>query len=338
MEKIVLGLSGGVDSAVAAYLLKNRGFDVFGLYLDIGNEGGAADARNAAEALDIPLKVLDIKDRLDEFVCLPFIDAYLRGETPNPCVNCNPLVKFKSLIGYADEIGAGLVATGHYARAEGGGLYKGHPENDQSYMLSRLTIEQLNRLCLPLGPYSKAEVRKMAGGFGLPMHSKPASMEICFIPGQDYGKFIESKTLVPGEGNFVDNKGNILGRHKGIHRYTIGQRRGLGIAAGRRVFVSEIRPEENEVVLSDGPDLYVDKIRVRDINWLIDRPDASFNCDVRVRHSKNETPAVVLPEEGGAAVIFEAPVRAPTAGQSAVFYDGDRVLGGGFILRPSGNI
>lgn len=337
MEKIVLGLSGGVDSAVAARLLKDRGFDVFGLYLDIGSKGGAGEARESAAALDIPLLERDIRAQLDKYVCRPFIEAYLRGETPNPCIMCNPEVKFKSLTEYADEIGASFIATGHYARAEGGRLFKGNSENDQSYMLCRISKEQLGRLCLPLGELSKTEVREMAEKLGLPMHSKPASMEICFIPDGDYGKFIESRADTAGEGNFVDEAGEVLGRHKGIYRYTIGQRRGLGIAAGRRVFVSAIRPMTNEVVISEGAELYVSEIKVKDINWLINRPDAALHCAVRVRHSRNEFPANVLPDGEGAMVVFDGPVRAPTSGQSAVFYDGDMVLGGGYIIKSAKN-
>lgn len=330
-RKLVLGLSGGVDSAVAAKLLLAEGFDVFGLYLDIAGEASREDAKAAAANLGIPLKIADISAELEEKVCRPFVAAYLRGETPNPCILCNPNVKFKTLLEYADNIGAEYISTGHYARAIDGRLYKGKPDNDQSYMLCRLNKEQLCRLILPLGAYSKAEVRRLAERFGLPCAHKAASMEICFVPDKDYGAYIEARGIVPPEGNFVDESGKVLGRHRGIHRYTVGQRRGLNIAVGKRIFVSEIRPETNEVVLSDGEELFVYSVRVTDVNWLVPQND-KFKADVRVRHSKVSSPATVEPTETSAKVLFDEPVRAPTKGQSAVFYIGDEVICGGFIV------
>lgn len=331
MDKVVLGLSGGVDSAVTARLLQLRGFEVYGLYLDIGNSESREDAKKVADMLQISLYVSDIAEELEQKVCKPFTEAYLRGETPNPCILCNPSVKFKTLLEYADSIGAYYVSTGHYARTVDGKLYKGKPENDQSYMLSRLTNTQVSRLILPLGDYNKAEVRKLAEEFSIPIAQKPASMEICFIPDKDYGAFIEKRGIVPPEGNFVDPKGNILGRHKGIHHYTIGQRRGLGLAAGKRIFVSEIRPETNEVVLSEGDDLYIDRIKVHEINWLVNN-DSEFKADIRVRHSKVSNSASVVPKGCDAEVVFDEPVRAPTKGQTAALYIGDEVIGGGFII------
>ena len=330
-DKVVLGLSGGVDSAVAAHLLLKRGFEVFGLYLDIGGEGSREDAKSVAEKLGVTIKILDIAEALEEKVCRPFVEAYLRGETPNPCILCNPNVKFKTLLEYADTIGAKYISTGHYARAIDGHLYKGRPDNDQSYMLSRLKKEQVERLVLPLGDYNKNEVRELAESFNLPVANKPASMEICFIPDQDYGAFIEKRGIVPPEGNFVDESGKILGRHKGIHRYTIGQRRGLSIAAGKRIFVSEIRPDTNEVVLSDGDELFTTRTSVQDMNWLVPQTCA-FRADVRVRHSKVSTAAEIIPLGNGAEINFLEPVRAPTKGQTAVFYIGDELIGGGFIV------
>lgn len=329
-NKVVLGLSGGVDSAVAARILQLRGFEVFGLYLDIGSESAREDAKIVAEWLGISLEIADISLELEQKVCHPFVEAYLRGETPNPCILCNPNVKFKTLLEYADSINAKYISTGHYARATDGRLYKGKPENDQSYMLSRLKKEQVERLVLPLGDYNKAEVRELAESFDLPVAHKPASMEICFIPDQDYGAYIEKRGIVPPEGSFVDENGKILGRHKGIHRYTIGQRRGLNISAGKRIFVSAIRPETNEVVLSDGEELFTDRISIRDVNWLVPQL-GEFKADVRVRHSKVSTAASVIPNGTDAEVMFDEPVRAPTKGQTAVFYIGEGVIGGGFI-------
>ncbi|MEG2366882.1 MAG: tRNA 2-thiouridine(34) synthase MnmA [Oscillospiraceae bacterium] len=329
-KKLVLGLSGGVDSAVAAGLLEERGFEVFGLFLDIGAENARQDAQNAADFLKIPLKVLDIRETLEKNVCAPFAAAYLRGETPNPCILCNPKVKFKALLDYADEIGAEFIATGHYARTENGRLFKGKAANDQSYMLCMLNNEQVSRLVLPLGELEKVQVRKLAEGMALPLANKPDSMEICFIPDGDYGEFIEKRGIVPPPGNFVDSEGKVLGRHRGVHRYTLGQRRGLGIAAGHRIFVSEIRCDTNEVVLSEGEVLFTETALVCGVNWL--RPqEGAFPADVRVRHSKLQTPALITPHEGGARIEFESPVRAPTKGQAAAFYSGDEVLGGGII-------
>lgn len=330
-KKVVLGLSGGVDSAVSARLLMERGFEVHGLFLNIGSEAAKQDAISVAEYLKIPLEIVDIAAELDEQVCTPFAQAYLRGETPNPCIICNPNVKFKTLLSFADKIGASHIATGHYAKAENGGLFKGEPANDQSYMLCRIKKEQLDRVIFPLGGLEKEQVRELAEKMALPVAHKPDSMEICFIPDGDYAAFIETRGQMPPEGQFVDSSGAGLGQHKGIHHYTIGQRRGLGIAVGKRIFVSEIRPETNEVVLSDGEELHVSRIHVGDVNWLVS-PDGSFKANVRVRHSKVETPATVIPEGDGALVEFEKPVRAPTKGQTAAFYDGDRVVGGGFIL------
>ena len=330
-NKVVLGLSGGVDSAVAARLLQQRGFEVHGLYLDIAGEDSREDAKSVAEKLGVSIKIADIGEELEAKVCRPFVEAYLRGETPNPCILCNPNVKFKTLIEYADNIGADYVSTGHYARAIDGHLYKGKPENDQSYMLSRLRKEQVERLVLPLGEYNKDEVRLLAERFDLPVAHKPASMEICFIPDKDYGAYIEKRGIVPPEGNYVDDNGKILGRHKGIHRYTIGQRRGLNISAGKRIFVSAIRPDTNEVVLSDGDELFTTSISARDVNWLVPQA-SSFKADVRVRHSKVSTLAEIKPNESGAEISFVEPVRAPTKGQTAVFYIGDEHNGSGFIV------
>jgi len=330
-EKIILGLSGGVDSAVAARLLQERGFEVNGMFLDVGGDGACRDVQAVADFLGIPLTVKDIKSELEKKVCCPFAEAYLCGRTPNPCIMCNPTVKFKALCEFADELGANYIATGHYARTRDGRLYKGMPSNDQSYMLCRLTPKQVARLVLPLGELEKGQVRALAEGIGLPVAGKPDSMEICFIPDGDYAGFIERRGVVPPEGNFVDAEGNVLGRHRGIHRYTVGQRRGLGIAVGRRVFVSEIRPEANEVVLSDGDVLMTDRIFAEDVNWISTRTEP-FYADVKVRHSKVQTPATVTPSGGGADIAFRLPVRAPTPGQSAAFYVGDELIGGGFIV------
>ena len=336
MEKIILGLSGGVDSSVAAHLLKTAGWDVTGVFLVTGCDGGK-DAESVARALGIGFRRVDVRESLEKFVKEPFTQAYLRGETPNPCIMCNPSVKFPTLFGVADEIGAKYAATGHYARTEivdgRARLLRGRHENDQSYMLSSLTQEQLLRIKFPLGNMNKAEIRAAAREIGLSVADKPDSMEICFIPDGDYGRFIEERVGGLPAGDFVDPAGNVLGRHRGIHRYTVGQRRGLGTALGRRMFVSRIDPEKNQVTLSEGDDIFVRELTLPEVNWIsIERPCGPVRCTVRVRHSKTETPAELTPISGGARLVFETPVRAPTAGQSAVMYDGDIVLAAGIIV------
>ena len=331
-EKIVLGLSGGVDSAVAARLLQER-YDVTGLYLDIGLGGtGAADAAAVAERLGIPFETADIRAELEREVCAPFAADYRAGRTPLPCARCNPAVKFPALFALAGRIGARYVSTGHYARVENGVLKKGMPANDQSYMLARLTREQLQRVIFPLGDYEKTQVRALARDFGIPVADKPDSMEICFIPDGDYAAWLERRGFSTPEGNFVDKDGKVLGRHRGIHRYTIGQRRGLGIPAAHRLFVSEIRPETQEVVLSDGTDLMADTVWGEDFNPLAPLTEGE-ELTVRLRHSKTETPARFYPEGTGGRLELLTPARAPTPGQLAVLYRGDWVLGSLWITR-----
>ena len=217
MERVVLGLSGGVDSAVAARLLMQRGFEVVALYLDIGT-GGEEAAEQAARELGIDFHVRDIRPQLEKHVCAPFAGGYLRGETPNPCVLCNPTVKFPALFALADELGARYAATGHYARCRGGRLFMGEPENDQSYMLAFLRTEQLERCIFPLGGMNKSAVRALAEQFSLSAAHRPDSMEICFVPDGDWAGFIERRGAVPPEGDFITPDGAVIGRHRGIHR------------------------------------------------------------------------------------------------------------------------
>lgn len=333
-NKIVLGLSGGVDSALSALLLRERGWAVVCLWLDIGL-GGEQDAASVADSLALPFEKADIRPALETHVCAPFAADYLAGRTPLPCAKCNPEVKFPALLALADRIGADYIATGHYARSEDGLLKRGRPANDQSYMLARLTPEILRRTVFPLGSYEKSQVRTMALERGIPVAEKPDSMEICFIPDGDYAAWLSRRGAVPPVGNFVDMRGNVLGRHKGIHHYTLGQRRGLGIAAGNRVFVSAIHPDTNEVVLSDGADLYTQSAFCTDLNWIGILPqEGPVEAGVRLRHSKVETPATLIPRAGILELFLHTPARAPTPGQLAVFYDGDLVLGSGWITKP----
>ena len=331
MSRIVLGFSGGVDSAVSTMLLKKAGHEVFGLYMDNSDEAARQCAIDAAEFIGIPLTVLDVKAELEQNVCRPFTEAYLRGETPNPCVICNPSTKFKNLLAEADKIGAELVATGHYARTENGRLLKGMPANDQSYMLCRLTREQVRRTIFPLGGYEKAQVRALAEEFNLPVAHKPDSMEICFIPDKDYVGWLSRREKLPPEGEFIFH-GEPAGRHEGIHRYTVGQRR-PGLIDGRKVYISRINAADNTIELSLWEELFKTEVRARDFNWLIDRPESPIRASVRVRHTKWETPScTVYPEGEGVRISCDEPVRAPAAGQAAVLYDGEYVLGGGFII------
>ena len=331
MSKVVLGFSGGVDSAVSAELLKKQGFQVYGLYLDNTDEAARLAAVTAAEQRGIDLKVLDVKAQLEERVCRPFTEAYLRGETPNPCILCNPTLKFKSLMEYADAVGAEFVATGHYARAAGGRIYKGRPANDQSYMLCRLTRQQAERALFPLGDYEKAQVRQVAEELGLPAAHKPDSMEICFIPDKDYIGWLSRRAAMPPEGDFVFH-GQVVGRHEGIHRYTVGQRR-PGLMDGRKVYISRIDPVSNQIELALWEELFQTEVTARDFNWLIEPPRSPICASVRVRHTKWENPPCSAAVEGDRVRIrCVEPVRAPAAGQSAVLYDGEQLLGGGFIV------
>lgn len=330
MSKIVLGFSGGVDSAVSTMLLKKAGHEVYGLYMDNADEAARQCAIDAAEFIGVPLTVLDVKAELERNVCRPFTEAYLRGETPNPCIICNPSTKFKNLLAEADRIGAELVATGHYARTENGRLMKGMPANDQSYMLCRLSREQVRRAVFPLGGFEKTQVRALAEEFGLPVAHKPDSMEICFIPDKDYIGWISRRAELPPPGDFIF-RGEVVGRHEGIHRYTVGQRR-PGLIDGRKVYISRISAADNTIELALWEDLFKTEVRARDFNWLIDRPAEPIRANVRVRHTKLEMPpCTVYPEADGVRIICDEPVRAPAVGQSAVLYDGDYVLGGGFI-------
>ena len=332
MKKVVLGFSGGVDSAVCSVLLKRAGYEVTGVYLDNADAAALECAVNAAEFVGIPLEVIDVKAELEEKVCSAFAASYLRGETPNPCILCNPLLKFRNLLSAADRLGADYIATGHYARAENGMLFKGNPENDQSYMLCRITREQLGRLILPLGAYPKREVRAMAEEFGLPVAHKPDSMEICFIPDKDYIGWLGKRVSLPGEGALMLH-GKEIGRHKGIHCYTVGQRL-PGLIDGRKVYIAKISAADNSIELALWEELFKTEVTARDFNWLCDAPESEISASVRVRHTKWENPPCTahIREDGLVEIHCEEPVRAPAAGQSAVLYDGERVLGGGFIV------
>jgi len=331
MSKIVLGFSGGVDSAVSAALLRKQGYEVHGLYLQTGDEAALRDAVKTAEVLDIPLEIGEVREEMEQLVCKPFEESYLHGKTPIPCILCNPSLKFRRLCEEADRVGAEQIATGHYARVEQGALYRGKPANDQSYMLCRLTREQLRRTVFPLGDLEKKQVRELAAELQLPVAKKPDSQEICFIPAKDYRAWLEARGNVPRKGEFRLH-GEHFGTHEGIWKYTVGQRL-PGFFDGRKVYISKILPEENVIELAWWEELFFTELRAERFNWLIDPPVDEFTAKVQVRHTRWEVPdCTVRRMESEVYITTKTEVRAPAPGQTAALYEGDRVLGGGFLL------
>lgn len=356
-KKVVVGMSGGVDSSVAAWLLKEQGYDVIGVTMQIWQDeepevqeenGGCCglsavdDARRVAERLEIPYYVMNFKKEFKENVMDYFVQEYIGGKTPNPCIACNRFVKWESLLKRSMDIGADYIATGHYARIEK--LENGRfalrksatAAKDQTYALYNLTQHQLAHTLMPVGEYTKDEIRAIAEKIGLTVANKPDSQEICFIPDHDYAKFIEENTdcHLP-EGNFVDKDGNILGRHQGITHYTVGQRKGLNLAMGRPVFVTAIRPETNEVVIGDNEDVFSRRLTCNKLNWMaVDGlPGEGMKVTAKIRYSHKGAPCMIrMIGEDQLECVFDDPQRAATPGQAVVFYDGEYVIGGGTIL------
>ena len=352
MSKVIIGMSGGVDSAVAAYLLKQAGYDVVGVTLRTweGKDGQESrcceidDARQTANTIGIPYYAFNCVSDFENKVVKPFVHDYLHGRTPNPCVICNREIKWERLLYHANVLQADFVATGHYASVVklDNGRYTvrkaSHAEKDQTYMLYRLTQEQLARTLMPLGEYSKSEVRRIAEEAGIQVASKPDSQEICFVPDGSYADFIREHENgeVPAEGNYVDEAGNILGRHKGIINYTVGQRKGLGVAFGQPMYIKEIRADRNEIVLSGFEQTYCKAVLCRDLNFMsIPEPKEgeAIRCQAKVRyHRSGEYALLEKISEDQVKVTFDEPVRFAAPGQSAVFYDeNDCLLGGGII-------
>ena len=343
-------MSGGVDSSVAAYLLAQSGYDCVGCTMklcpdDLSHDGGcctvddAEDARSVARRVGIPFHVFNMTDEFRREVIDRFISRYLAGRTPNPCVDCNKTMKFGLLRRRGEELGYDVVATGHYARIEYRDgrrvLCKARdPSKDQSYVLYHLTQKELAKTLFPLGDLTKEEARKIAAENGFLNAAKPDSQDICFVPDGDYAAVIARYTgKSEPEGDFILPDGRVIGRHKGISRYTVGQRRGLGIAYSEPLYVKRILVAENKVLLGRDEDLYESSCDVAEVNWIAgETPSGPIRCAVKIRYRQTEQPATVTPLEGGRAhVEFDAPQRAITPGQSAVFYDGDEVLGGGEI-------
>ncbi|HEV2912633.1 MAG TPA: tRNA 2-thiouridine(34) synthase MnmA [Pyrinomonadaceae bacterium] len=368
--KIAVAMSGGVDSSAAAAILKAEGHDLVGFTMQLWNQrrglnvdehgeplpsrccslDDVYDARRVAEELGFPFYVLNLERDFERDVVAPFVASYLNGETPIPCVSCNSRLKFASLDRLALSLGCEKVATGHYARVEYDArrgryrLLRGrNPHKDQSYFLWELTQEQLSRALFPLGEMSKPEVREVARRRELPVAEKSESQEICFVPDGDYAGFIDryleaegERERLPGEGLIVDTHGQSLGTHQGIHRYTVGQRRGLRIASERPLYVVSIDADRNLVTVGQQEELLSKEFIAAGLNWVsVEQPAEPVRAEVRVRYRHTPAPASVTPltEGGRALVTFDEPQRAITPGQATVFYRGDEVIGGGWIMK-----
>ncbi|GIW87745.1 MAG: tRNA-specific 2-thiouridylase MnmA [Isosphaeraceae bacterium] len=356
MARVVLAMSGGVDSSVAAHLLKEQGHEVIGLFMRTGSFAGgqerqtktccsvtdALDARAVADRLDIPFYALDFESEFGR-IQDRFADEYLAGRTPNPCVLCNIWLKFGRLFDYGRQVGADHVATGHYARIVAGP--DGRPRlaravdrhKDQSYVLFGLRRERLAQVLLPVGSYPKAVIRRMAQELALPVHDKPDSQEICFVPDDDYRAVVRRRRPDAGDtsGPILDSDGRILGFHDGYESYTVGQRRGLGVAVGEARYVLRIDPATRGVTIGPRAALERPGLIASGMNWQIDEPTAPLPCLAQIRARHQAVPASVEAQPGGEAIVrFEQPQPAVAPGQVVTLYDGDLVLGGGWIERP----
>lgn len=354
--RVVLAMSGGVDSSAAAVLLRRQGYDVVGLFMRTGVEDhaptaadrkkgccsavDAGDARRVADKLDIPFHALDFEREFGRVIDY-FAGEYARGRTPNPCVVCNTWLKFGELVRFADGLGCEFVATGHYAQIkpgpDGPELHAAiDPDKDQSYVLHGIRREVLPRLLFPVGGYAKPAIREIAREAGLlGVADKPDSVEICFVPGGDHTAVVrQRRPEVVAAGVIREKDGTVLGRHDGLDRFTVGQRKGLGVAAGRKRFVLELLPATNEVVVGDAEDLLAGGLVATAVNWLSTAPDGPLNCTAKIRYRHTPVPATVTATpDGGAEVRFAEPQPAVTPGQAVAFYAGTRVLGGGWIER-----
>ncbi|MDE2836582.1 MAG: tRNA 2-thiouridine(34) synthase MnmA [Chloroflexota bacterium] len=363
-KRVVVAMSGGVDSSVAAYLLHGQGYDVIGVTMrlwstdedDISpdHQGCCSiqdieDARRVCQTLGVPHYVVDARREFREHVVAYFVSEYERGRTPHPCIACNDRIKFDFLMQRAAMMDADLVATGHYARIERDDageawvLRQGvDAAKDQSYVLFGLRQEQLGRVVLPVGAHTKEEIRELAREAGFHLAGKADSQEICFIPSGDYRRFMQ-KESAPEPGEVVDATGRVVGEHPGIEFYTVGQRRGIGVAPsalglpeGEKVFVTAVDPDSRRITVGGSRDLMRHRVRVGDVRYVAgSRPSEAYRVSARIRYNGRAAPAVLHHDDQGAVLWFDEPQRAITPGQAAVFYDGDRVLGGGFIEGPA---
>ncbi len=349
MKKALIAMSGGVDSSACALIMKNAGYECIGATMRLvpeENEGAcgagkdADDAKMVADFLGMKHYTLDLRNEFMDKVIMNFITDYEKGKTPNPCVECNKYMKFGYLLDFAKEQGCDVLVTGHYARVEKSEnrfLLKKAPDTakDQSYFLYSLTQEQLSMVQFPLGEMSKEEVRSIAEKNGLICAKKKDSQDICFVPEGDYASVIKKhRNLNNPQGDFVDLDGNILGKHKGIINYTIGQRKGIGLALPRPMYVKEKDIKDNKIVLSTDEQLFDIELKAKDFNWIsISEPEAPIRALVKVRYRHKEAPATIFViESGNVKIVFDEPQRAIAPGQSVVLYDGDTVIGGGKII------
>ena len=363
---VAVGMSGGVDSSTVAGLLLEDRYRVVGLTMQLWDQRRLAeanpcapkrvegrccstndvyDARRVAEHLDFPFYVVNFQDRFEETVVRPFVSEYLSGRTPIPCALCNNHIKFDQLLHTARQIGADFLATGHYARLEydpDHGRYllrKAVDESkDQSYFLFGLTQEQLSRTLFPLGNLRKQQARELAGRYRIPVEEKPESQEICFVPGDDYIQFLEayrkeqSSPWPESGGEIVTADGKVLGHHRGIHHFTIGQRKGLGVATGSPLYVIALDAARQRTVVGNPQQLLSESCQVRQVNWIaLEEPEGELRAEVKIRHQHTPAPATLFAEGNCVRVQFDVPQRAVTPGQAAVFYQDDLVLGGGWI-------
>jgi tRNA-specific 2-thiouridylase len=350
-SSILVAMSGGVDSSVAACLLREQGYDVVGSHLKLVHTGGVehgccgpqaeADAREVAELAGFPFEVLDLSEVFEERVVGDYVSELGEGRTPNPCVRCNERIKFGAFLDRAEAVGADFVATGHYVRGGRGAdgrwrLHRGLDRSkDQSYVLAGLTQDQLARSLFPVGDQTKQETRQHAERLRLPVAGKPDSQDLCFAPAADAAAFVEARAPhLAREGEVVDPQGEVVARHGGTFRYTIGQRRGLGVSTGERTYVLDVDASANRVVVGPGELLARRGLEAERVNWIAEQHAGPFEADVKIRYRGTETPAVIEPVgRDEARVEFRTPQTAVTPGQAVVFYVGDRVAGGGTIRR-----
>ena len=339
--RVLVGISGGVDSAVTALLLKKQGYEPIAVNLKLADKAENDSAVRCAKFLDIEFHSVDMTEKFDTLVKKPFADIYLSGKTPNPCVICNRYIKFGLMAELMEEYGCERIATGHYVRSEFDDsigrwtLKKGKdPKKDQSYFLWSLSQEQLSKTLFPLGEYVKEQVKEIAREEGIPSASNPESQDVCFIPDGDCAGFIERFTgNTSVEGDFTDTDGKILGKHRGIAAYTVGQRKGLGISSDAPLYVLSKNAKTNTVVLGRNEQLFSDTVAVNDLNWIAtDGKENNITVQAKIRYSTKTAEAVLIHDGKSGVLHFKEPQRAPSPGQSAVFYYGDTVVGGGIII------